>query len=124
LTGLAGSFYIEEKQLKPKNLMSITVGALTLPAGITIDPVAYPATSQAVKLLTDLIDAFSTAQAAFNATAPAGTDVVAVNTGLGNEQAIFWPPGQTTTTVLVRPKVYTLNTFQQSTITEVYPAIG
>jgi hypothetical protein len=104
--------------------MSITVGALTLPAGITIDAVQYPADSQAVKLLSDLLDAFSAAQATFNTTAPAGTDVVAVNTGLGNEQAIFWPPGQAVTTVLVRPKVYTLNTFQQSTITQVYPAIG
>lgn len=104
--------------------MSITVGALTLPAGVTLDPVAYPPGSQATKLLTDMLDSFNAAQATFNATAPAGTDVIAVNTGLGNEQAIFWPPGQTTTTVLVRPKVYTLNTFQQSTVTEVYPAIG
>ncbi|MEG4318123.1 MULTISPECIES: hypothetical protein [unclassified Microcoleus] len=104
--------------------MSITVGAITLPAGITVDSVAYPPSSQAVKLLSDLLDAFNTAQAAFNATAPAGTDVLAVNTGLGNEQAIFWPPGQTATSILVRPKVYTLNTFQQSTVTQVYPAIG
>ncbi|MCC3409912.1 MAG: hypothetical protein JGK17_31120 [Microcoleus sp. PH2017_10_PVI_O_A] len=106
--------------------MSITVAAFSvnLPAGITLDPTAYPATSQAIKVLIDALDAFNAAQVAFNATAPAGTDVLALSAGLGNEQSIFWPPGQTTTTAIVRPKVYTLSSFQQSTVTEVYPLIG
>jgi hypothetical protein len=106
--------------------MSITVTQFSanLPAGVTLDATAYPATSQAIKVLVDLLDAFARTQATFNATAPAGTDVIAVSSGLGNEQTIFWPPGQTTTTAVVRPKTYSLVSFQQSAVTEVYPAIG
>lgn len=106
--------------------MSITVAALTpdLPAGITLDPTAYPGTSQAIKVIVDLLDAFSKSQAAFNATAPAGTDVLSLTVGLGSEQTIYWPPGQTTTTAIVRPKTYTLSSFQKSAITDVYPVVG
>jgi hypothetical protein len=106
--------------------MSITVTAFTpdLPAGITLDPTAYPGASQAIKVIVDLLEAFNKSQAAFNATAPAGTDVLSLAVGLGNEQTIFWPPGQTTTTAVVRPKTYTLTSFQKSAITDVYPVIG
>jgi hypothetical protein len=71
--------------------MSITVTQFSanLPAGLTLNATAYPAESQAIKVLIDLLDAFTAAQATFNATAPAGTDVIAVSSGLGNEQTIF-----------------------------------
>jgi hypothetical protein len=106
--------------------MSITVAqlSLNLPAGITLDPTVYPETSQAIKFLTDILDAFQKTQSAFNESAPAGTDVLSLGVGVGNEQTIFWPPGQTTTTEVVRPKTYTLTSLQRSTITDVYPVIG
>jgi hypothetical protein len=106
--------------------MSITVTQLSanLPAGVTLDPIAYPGTGQAIKVLTDMLDAFNKSQSDFNATAPAGTDVLSLGVGLGNEQTIFWPPGQTTTTQVVRPKTYTLTSMQRSTVTDVYPVIG
>lgn len=106
--------------------MSITVTQLAanLPAGVTLDPTAYPGTAQAIKVLTDMLDAFSKSQAEFNATAPDGTDVLSLGVGLGNEQTIFWPPGQTTTTEVVRPKTYTLTSLQRSAVTDVYPVIG
>jgi hypothetical protein len=105
--------------------MSITVAQLSanLPTGVTLDPTAYPDTAQAIKVVTEMLDAFNKTQAEFNATAPAGTDVLSLSVGLGNEQTIFWPPG-TTTTVVVRPKTYTLTSLQQSTITDVYPVTG
>lgn len=106
--------------------MSITVAQLSanLPTGVTLDPTAYPGTAQAIRVLVDLLDAFSKTQAEFNATAPDGTDVLSLGVGLGNEQTIFWPPGQTTTTETVRPKTYTLTSLQRSTVTEVYPVVG
>lgn len=106
--------------------MSITVTAFSenLPVGITLDPTAYPGTSEAIKVLVDLLDAFNASQATFNATAPAGTDVLALNSGLGAEQTIFWPAGQTATSIVVRPKTYTLASFQQNQVTNVYPVIG
>lgn len=106
--------------------MSITVTQLSanLPAGVTLDPTAYPGTAQAIKVLVDMLDAFNKTQAEFNATAPAGTDVLSLAVGLGNEQNIFWPPGQTSTTQTVRPKTYTVTTFQRSTVSDVYPVVG
>lgn len=106
--------------------MSITVTQLSanLPAGVTLDPTAYPGTGQAIKVLTDMLDAFNKTQGEFNATAPAGTDVVSLSVGVGNEQTVFWPPGQTTTSVVVRPRTYTLASLQKSTISDVYPVIG
>lgn len=106
--------------------MSITVTDLSanLPTGVTLDPAAYPGTAQAIKVLTDLLDAFNKTQGEFNANAPAGSDVLSLAVGLGNEQTIFWPPGQNVTTETVRPKTYTLTSFQRSTITDVYPVIG
>ncbi|MEG4032114.1 MULTISPECIES: hypothetical protein [unclassified Microcoleus] len=106
--------------------MSITVTQLAanLPAGVTLDPTAYPGTAQAIRVIVDLLDAFNETQAAFNATAPAGTDVLSLAVGQGNEQTIFWPPGQTTTTETVRPKTYTLTSFQRSTVSDVYPVVG
>lgn len=106
--------------------MSITVTELSanLPAGVTLDPTAYPGTAQAIKLLVDMLDAFNATQAAFNATAPNGSDVLSLTVGLGNEQTIFWPPGQTTTTEIVRAKTYTVTSFQQSAVTDVYPLVG
>jgi hypothetical protein len=106
--------------------MSITVTQLSanLPTGVTLDPAAYPGTSQAIKVLTDMLDAFNKTQGEFNATAPAGTDVLSLSVGLGNEQTIFWPPGQTTTTTNVRPKTYTLTSLQESAVTNVYPLVG
>lgn len=96
--------------------MSITVSQLVpnLPAGITLDPTAYPGTAQAIKALVDILDAFGKTQAEFNETAPAGTDVLSLGVGLGNEQTIFWPPGQTVTTEVVRTKTYTLTSLQKS----------
>jgi hypothetical protein len=91
---------------------------------VTLDPAAYPGTAQAIKVLTDMLDAFSKTQSEFNASAPAGTDVLSLGVGLGNEQTIFWPPGQNVTTELVRPKTYTLTSLQRSTITDVYPVVG
>ncbi|MEG5048661.1 hypothetical protein [Microcoleus sp. B4-C1] len=106
--------------------MSITIAELSanLPAGVTLDPTAYPGTAQAIKVLVDMLDAFNATQAAFNATAPDGSDVLSLTVGLGNEQTIFWPPGQTTTTEIVRAKTYTVTSFQQSAVTDVYPLIG
>jgi len=106
--------------------MSITVAQLSanLPTGVTLDPAAYPDTAQAIRVLVDMLDAFSKTQGEFNATAPDGTDVLSLGVGIGNEQTIFWPPGQTTTTEIVRPKTYTLTSLQRSTITEVYPVVG
>jgi len=106
--------------------MSITVTQLSanLPTGVTLDPTAYSGTSQAIKVLTDMLDAFNKTQGEFNATAPAGTDVLSLGVGLGNEQTIFWPPGQTVTTAIVRPKTYTLTSLQKSTVSDVYPVIG
>jgi hypothetical protein len=106
--------------------MSITVTQLSanLPAGVTLDPTAYPGTAQAIKVLTDMLDAFNKTQGEFNATAPAGTDVLSLGVGLGNEQTIFWAPGQNTTTAVVRPKTYTLTSLQKSAVTDVYPVIG
>jgi hypothetical protein len=106
--------------------MSITVTQLSanLPAGVTLDPAAYPGTSQAIKVLTDMLDAFTKTQGEFNTTAPAGSDVLSLSVGLGNEQTIFWPPGQNATTIVVRPKTYTITSFQKSAITDVYPVIG
>lgn len=106
--------------------MSITVAELSanLPAGVTLDPTAYPGTAQAIKVLVDMLDAFNATQAAFNTTAPNGSDVLSLTVGLGNEQTIFWPPGQTTTTEVVRAKTYTVTSFQQSAVTDVYPLIG
>jgi len=106
--------------------MSITVTqfAANLPAGVTLDPTVYPGTAQAIKVLTDMLDAFNQTQSEFNADAPAGTDVLSLGVGLGNEQSIFWPPDQNVTTEIVRPKTYTLTSFQRSTITDVYPVIG
>jgi len=106
--------------------MSITVNQLSanLPTGVTLDPTVYPDTAQAIKVLTDMLDAFSKTQAEFNATAPDGTDVLSLGVGLGNEQTIFWPPGQNVTTEIVRPKTYTLTSLQRSTITDVYPVVG
>jgi hypothetical protein len=106
--------------------MSITVTALTpnLPVGVTLDPAVYPGTTQAIKLLVEMLDAFNKTQAEFNATAPAGTDVLSLGVGLGSEQTIFWPPGQTTTTAVVRAKTYTLTSLQKSAVTDVYPVVG
>jgi hypothetical protein len=106
--------------------MSISVTQLSanLPAGVTLDPTAYPGTGQAIKVLVDMLDAFNKTQGEFNAAAPAGTDVLSLGVGLGNEQTIFWPPGQNVTTVVVRPKTYTLTSLQKSAITDVYPVIG
>jgi hypothetical protein len=106
--------------------MSITVTELTpnLPTGVTLDPAAYPGTAQAIKVIVDLLEAFSKTQATFNETAPAGTDVLSLAVGQGNEQTIFWPPGQNVTTETVRPKTYTVTSFQRSTITDVYPVVG
>ena len=106
--------------------MSVTVSQLVsnLPAGITLDPAVYPGTAQAIKAIVDVLDAFGKAQADFNATAPAGTDVLSLGVGLGNEQTIFWPPGQTTTTVVVRPKTYSVTSLQKSQVSDVYPVIG
>lgn len=106
--------------------MSITVAELSanLPTGITLDPTAYPGTDQAIKVIVEMLDAFNKAQSDFNATAPAGTDVLSLSTGLGNEQTIFWPPGQTATTETVRPKTYSLTSFQRSVVSDVYPVIG
>lgn len=106
--------------------MSITVAELSanLPAGVTLDPAVYPGTAQAIKVLVDMLDAFSKTQGEFNANAPAGTDVLSLTVGLGNEQTIFWPPGQNTTTETVRPKTYTVTSFQRSAVTDVYPVIG
>jgi hypothetical protein len=106
--------------------MSITVAQLSanLPTGVTLDPAAYAGSAQAIKVLTDMLDAFNKTQAEFNAAAPDGTDVLSLAVGLGNEQTIFWPPGQTVTTEVVRPKTYTLTSLQRSTITDVYPVIG
>jgi hypothetical protein len=106
--------------------MSITVSQLTpnLPTGVTLDPAAYSGTSRAIKVLTDLLDSFNQSQSEFNATAPAGTDVLSLSVGLGNEQTIFWPPGQTTTVAVVRPKTYTLTSVQKSAVTDVDPVIG
>lgn len=106
--------------------MSITVDQLSanLPAGVTLDPTAYPSTAQAIKVLTDMLDAFNKTQTEFNTAAPDGTDVLSLGVGLGNEQTIFWPPGQTATTEIVRPKTYTLTSLQRSTVTEVYPVVG
>jgi len=106
--------------------MSITVTQLSanLPTGVTLDPAAYPGTTQAIRVIVDLLDAFNQTQTDFNASAPAGTDVLSLAVGLGNEQTIFWPPGQTTTTETVRPKTYTLTSFQRSTVSDVYPVVG
>ena len=106
--------------------MSITVTQLSanLPTGVTLDPTAYPGTAQAIKVLTDMLDAFNKSQSEFNATAPAGTDVLSLGVGLGNEQTIFWPPGQNVTTITVRPKTYTLTSMQKSAVTDVYPVVG
>ena len=106
--------------------MSITVSQLSanLPPGITLDPATYPGTAQAIKVMVDMLDSFSKTQSEFNATAPAGTDVLSLGVGLGNEQVMFWPPGQTTTTVVVRPKTYTLTSMQKSQISDVYPVVG
>jgi hypothetical protein len=106
--------------------MSITVTELSanLPAGVTLDPTAYPGTSQAIKVIVEMLDAFNKTQASFNTTAPAGTDVLSLSVGLGNEQTIFWPPGQTATTETVRPKTYSLTSFQRSVVSDVYPVIG
>jgi hypothetical protein len=106
--------------------MSITVDQLAanLPTGVTLDPTAYPGNAQAIKVVVEILEAFSKTQSQFNATAPDGTDVLSLGVGLGNEQTIFWPPGQTTTTEVVRPKTYTLTSLQRSAITGVYPVIG
>ena len=106
--------------------MSITVTQLTpnLPTGVTLDPAAYPGTAQAIKVIVDLLEAFNETQSVFNATAPAGSDVLSLAVGLGNEQTIFWPPGQTATTETVRAKTYTVTTFQQSAVTDVFPLVG
>lgn len=106
--------------------MSITVTQLSanLPAGVTLDPTAYPGTAQAMKVIVDMLDAFGKTQGEFNAAAPAGTDVIALNVGVGNEQTIFWPPGQNVTTAVVRPKTYTVTSLQKSAVTDVYPLIG
>jgi hypothetical protein len=106
--------------------MSITVTQLTpnLPSGVTLDPAIYAGTSQAIKVLTDMLDAFGKTQTDFNAAAPAGSDVLSLAVGIGNEQSMAWPPGQTETTVTVRPKTYTVISMQQSAVTNVYPAIG
>ncbi len=106
--------------------MSITVTQLSanLPAGVTLDPTAYPGTAQAIKVIVDMLDAFSKTQSEFNATAPAGTDVISLNVGVGNEQTIFWPPGQNVTTAVVRPKTYTVTSLQKSAVTDVYPLVG
>jgi len=106
--------------------MSITVTQLSanLPAGVTLDPAAYPDTAQAIRLVVDMLDAFNKTQGEFNASAPAGSDVLSLTVGLGNEQTIFWPPGQNVTTETVRPKTYTLTSLQRSTIADVYPVIG
>jgi hypothetical protein len=58
--------------------MSITVSELSpnLPAGVTLDPAAYPDTTQAIRVIVDLLEAFAATQATFNATAPAGSDVL------------------------------------------------
>jgi hypothetical protein len=109
-----------------ENFMSITVTQLTLnlPPGVTLDPASYPGTAQAIKVVTDLLDAFAKTQADFNVNAPAGSDVLSLAVGLGNEQTIFWPPGQTATSEVVRPKTYTVTSMQKSAITDVYPVIG
>jgi|GEM_PF-2298708 len=106
--------------------MSITVAQLSanLPAGLTLDPTVYPNSAQAIKVLTDILDAFGKTQNDFNATAPTGTDVLSLAVGVGNEQTIFWPPGQSSIVETVRPKTYTLTSFQRSTITDIYPVIG
>ncbi|MEG5018262.1 MULTISPECIES: hypothetical protein [unclassified Microcoleus] len=106
--------------------MSITVTELVanLPAGVTLDPIAYPGTDQAIKVIVEMLDAFNKTQADFNAAAPNGSDVLSLAVGLGNEQSIFWPPGQNTTTETVRPKTYTLTSFQRSVVSDVYPVVG
>lgn len=106
--------------------MSITITQLSvnLPAGVTLDPAAYPGTNQAIKVIVEMLDAFNKTQADFNASAPAGSDVLSLAVGLGNEQTIFWPPGQTVTTETVRSKTYTLTSLQRSVIADVYPVIG
>jgi len=76
--------------------MSITVTQLSanLPTGVTLDPTAYPGTAQAIKVLTDMLDAFNKTQAEFNAAAPAGTDVLSLGSVWEMNRLYFGRPAR------------------------------
>lgn len=101
----------------------ITVAELQarLPAGITLDT-DYAGTSAALFPVINILDAFAASQVAFNTanTVPGG-DISSLTVGLGSEQVIFYPPNQTTTTVTVRPRTYSVTIFERSTVTDVFP---
>lgn len=97
-----------------------------LPSGITLDT-DYAATAPALLPVVDILSAFGEAQQSFNETNTVpGADVVSFSSGIGTDQIIFWPPGQTTVTATVRPRVYTVTAFQLVTLSETdfYPALG
>lgn len=97
-----------------------------LPAGISLDT-DYAATSPALLPVVDILDAFGQAQETFNqANTVPGSDVLSFSSGVGTDQIIFWPPGQTTVTATVRPRVYTVTAFQLVALsqTDFYPPVG
>lgn len=104
----------------------ITVAELQaqLPAGIILDT-DYGATSPGLFPVVNILDAYGVAQTAFNTanTVPGG-DITSLTVGLGPEQVVFYPPNQTTTTVTVRPRTYSITVFQRSAVTDVYPIFG
>lgn len=104
----------------------ITVAELQakLPAGIALDT-DYGATSPGLFPIVNILDAYEAAQTTFNATNTVpGGDITSLNVGLGPEQVVFYPPNQTTTTVTVRPRTYSITIFQRSTVTDVFPIFG
>ena len=104
----------------------ITVSELqaALPASITLDT-DYAATSPGLLPIVNILDAYAEAQTTFNTanTVPGG-DIASLLVGLGPEQVVFYPPNQTTTTVTVRPRNYSVTIFERSTVTDVYPIFG
>jgi hypothetical protein len=104
----------------------ITVAELQaqLPGNITLDT-DYESTAPGLLPIVNILDAYETAQTAFNtANTIAGGDITSLLVGVGAEQIVFYPPNQTTTTVTVRPRTYSITVFQRSTVTDVFPTFG
>ncbi|NQE38594.1 hypothetical protein [Microcoleus asticus] len=104
----------------------ITVAELqaALPTGIVLDT-DYAATAPGLLPITNILDAYAAAQTTFNTanTVPGG-DITSLLVGVGPEQVVFYPPNQTTTTVTVTPRTYSITVFQRSAVTDVYPTFG
>lgn len=90
-----------------------------LPAGITVDAVAYPDANSCLPAVMAFLQACEDAQVEQNATAPAGQDVSLIAVGLGAEQTIT----RNNQAHRVRQVTRTVTAFEKQTVSQVFPVL-